>query len=177
MKHFNILNEGSKSPGATNVKRVVGTKYGYLVFFLDFCKGMCPLLLLKFWLNDYEYLRNTLSSFTLIGSIVGHNHSCFLKFRGGKGVATTIGGLSVLMPGVTFLGLILWYSVFSITRFVSLASLCFAMTLPLNAYLFAYPKEIIYLTVFLMIAIFVRHLPNIQRLWNGVENRFTRKKK
>jgi glycerol-3-phosphate acyltransferase PlsY len=90
-----------------------------------------------------------------------------LKFRGGKGVATAMGGLVVLMPSALLLGVIFWYSVFSITRFVSLASLCLALSLPLNAYLFAYQKEMILLALALMILIFLRHSQNIRRLWKG----------
>jgi glycerol-3-phosphate acyltransferase PlsY len=175
-KGIDILREGSGNPGATNVKRILGKKYGILVFLLDFIKGFLPILVAKIYFQIHLNLANSTCATLLIGLVLGHSFSIFLKFRGGKGVATTIGGLTVLMPSVTLLGVILWYSVFTITRFVSLASLCFVLSLPLNAYLFAYPKEIIELTFFLIIIIFLRHIPNIRRLWDGTENRFDEKK-
>jgi glycerol-3-phosphate acyltransferase PlsY len=173
---IDILCKGSGNPGATNVKRVLGKKYGNLVFCLDFLKGSLPVLITKICLQLHPTLANSTCATLLAGLVFGHNFSLFLKFRGGKGVATTIGGLTVLMPSVTLLGVILWYSVFTVTRFVSLASLCFALSLPLNAYLFAYQKAIIWLAFFLMAIIFLRHIPNIYRLWNGIENRFDGKK-
>jgi glycerol-3-phosphate acyltransferase PlsY len=175
-KGIDILREGSGNPGATNIERVLGKKYGVLVFFLDFLKGSLPVLITKIHFQLHPNLANSTCATLLAGLILGHSFSLFLKFCGGKGVATTIGGLTVLMPGATLLGVILWYSVFTITRFVSLASLCFVLSLPLNAYLFAYPGEIIELTFFLMIIVFLRHIPNIRRLWNGTENRFDGKK-
>jgi glycerol-3-phosphate acyltransferase PlsY len=173
---IDILCEGSGNPGATNVKRVLGKKYGNLVFCLDFFKGLVPVLIAKTYFHLHPNLANNVGAVLLIGLVLGHSFSLFLKFHGGKGVSTTIGGLVILMPGATFLGTILWYSVFTITRFVSLASLCFALSLPLNAYLFAYQKEIIWLTFSLMLVIFLRHIANIRRLWNGIENRFDEKK-
>jgi glycerol-3-phosphate acyltransferase PlsY len=175
-KGIDILREGSGNPGATNVKRILGKKYGILVFVLDFLKGFLPVFIAKIHFQLHPNLANTTCATLLVSLVLGHSFSLFLKFRGGKGVATTIGGLTVLMPAVTLLGVLLWYSVFTITRFVSLASLCFVLSLPLNAYLFAYPKELIELTFFLITIISLKHIPNIRRLWNGVENRFDDKK-
>jgi glycerol-3-phosphate acyltransferase PlsY len=172
---IDILRKGSGNPGATNVKRVLGKKYGILVFFLDFLKGFLPIFIIKNFFQLHPYPANNVYAILLIGLVLGHSYSLFLKFRGGKGVATTIGGLSILMPNATLLGIILWYFVFTITRFVSLASLCFALSLPLTAYLFAYQTEIIGLAFLLMMILFLRHIPNILRLWNGIENRFNRK--
>ncbi|MDR3317592.1 MAG: glycerol-3-phosphate 1-O-acyltransferase PlsY [Puniceicoccales bacterium] len=172
---IDILQAGSGNPGATNVKRVMGKKYGILVFFLDCFKSLLPIAAVKIYLQAYPELANNIGALLLVALVLGHCCSIFLKFRGGKGVATTIGGLAILMPTITLLGIILWYCVFTITRVVSLASLCFALSLPLNAYLFAYQKEIIWLAFLLMVAIFFRHISNIRRLWNGAENRFDRK--
>jgi glycerol-3-phosphate acyltransferase PlsY len=171
-KGVDIFQKGSGNPGATNIKRILGTKYGNLVFCLDFLKGLLPVFTTKTYFQLHPNWAAKVSALLLLGLILGHSFSIFLKFRGGKGVATTIGGLAILMPGVILLGVILWYSVFTITRFVSLASLCFALSLPLNAYLFAYQKTIIYLAFFAMVIIFLRHISNIRRLWNGNENRF-----
>lgn len=174
IKGINILKCGSGNPGATNVARVVGKKYGILTFILDFLKGFLPIFFLQYFFNLYKDFFYTIAVYTFVGIILGHNFSVFLKLKGGKGVATTIGGLAILMPGGTIFGLLIWYSVFSITRFVSLASLCFAFSLPLTAYLFVLPKPIFYLTCLLTLSIVVRHIPNIKRLWNGTENRFSK---
>jgi glycerol-3-phosphate acyltransferase PlsY len=173
---INILREGSGNPGATNVKRVIGKKWGTVVFVLDCLKGLLPVLIVKIYCQLHPNLVNNMGAALLIGLVLGHCYSIFLKFHGGKGVATAIGGLAILMPSALFLGVILWYSVFTITRFVSLASLCFALSLPLNAYLFAYQREIIFLAFSLTVVIFLRHSDNIRRLWKGEESRFLKLK-
>jgi glycerol-3-phosphate acyltransferase PlsY len=143
-----ILSQDSGNSGATNVKRVLGKKYGNLISCLDFLKGLLPVSIAKTYFQVHPDLANSTCAALLAGLVFGHSFSLFLKFRGGKGVATTVSGLTILMPSVTLLGVILWYSVFTITRFVSLAFLCFALSLPLNAHLFAYQKEIIWLAFF-----------------------------
>ena len=169
----NIFKEGSGSPGATNVCRVLGKKYGVTVFILDVLKGYLPVIVIRSLCAQYPNLANLLGMAALFGAVIGHNFSIFLRFRGGKGVAATIGGILALMPSVAVLSLMIWYSVFKITRFVSLASLSFALMLPLLTYLFAYPHELIGFSLVLMTLIFVRHIPNLYRLWNGTENRFS----
>ncbi|MDR1435293.1 MAG: glycerol-3-phosphate 1-O-acyltransferase PlsY [Puniceicoccales bacterium] len=175
-KGIDILNEGSGNMGATNVRRILGKKYGVFVFFLDFFKSALPIFVAKMYLRSHSNLANSVGALLLLSLLLGNCFSIFLKFRGGKGVATVIGGSIVLMPCATLLGVVLWYSVFLATRFVSIASLCFALSLPFNAYLFAYQREIFRLTFFLTAVIFVRHAANIRRLWNGEEQQFGEKK-
>jgi glycerol-3-phosphate acyltransferase PlsY len=172
---IDILNEGSGNIGATNVRRVLGKKYGMFVFFLDFCKSALPILVAKIYFRAHPSLANNVGAVLLVGLLLGNCFSIFLKFRGGKGVATVIGGSTILMPCATFLGVVLWYFLFMLTRFVSLASLCFALSLPFSAYLFAYQREILWLTFFLAVMIFMRHGANIRRLCNGLEHRFGEK--
>ncbi len=102
-----IFKEGSGNPGATNVKRILGKKWGHAVFALDALKGFTATILP---LRVYEDDR--LAIIGLIAAILGHSFSVFLKFRGGKGVATTIGGLLVLMCPVLLLGLVAWLIIF-----------------------------------------------------------------
>ena len=175
IKNVNILHHGSGNTGATNVTRILGIKYGAIVFVLDFIKGFIPMFFWKQLAGQYEYFHDSVAFVLALALIVGHVFSIFLQFKGGKGVATTIGVLMSLIPCVTIIGIILWYSVFSITRFVSLASLCFAMSLPLNAYLFAYPKTICQLIYIISVCIFISHYKIILRLWYGTENRFEKK--
>jgi len=170
-----IFKEGSGTPGATNVCRVLGKKYGAAVFLLDLLKGFVVVFIANHLYPDYPNLSDLLGSIALCGAIVGHSFSIFLRFHGGKSVATSIGGTLALMPTVAILSLIMWYSVFRISRFVSLASLAFALMLPLLSYLFAYSRELIGLSFVIMAVIFLRHIPNLCRLWQGTENRFSPK--
>lgn len=163
-----IFNEGSGNPGATNVKRVLGSKWGNLVFALDALKGLLaagwPILLLG-------ELR--LGVIGLIAAILGHSFSLFLKFRGGKGVATTMGGLLAIMPQTLFLGLIAWVVVFYTTKFVALASIFFALSLPVSAfYIYGQTDPRFTLSILLCILISFRHRSNMKRLLQGKENRF-----
>lgn len=170
-----ILKEGSGNPGATNVKRMVGKRAGNAVFLLDFLKGAVatgwPLLLT---MEGDSAIIAAIAG--LIAAILGHSFSVFLKGRGGKGVATTMGGLIVLMPLVVAVGLLVWVVTFFASRYVSLASILFAVSLPVSNYFLANPPILIYLSLGLALLIVVRHRSNIQRLLNGTENRFVRDK-
>jgi glycerol-3-phosphate acyltransferase PlsY len=112
----------------------------------------------------------------LAGALVGHSFSCFTRFRGGKGVATAAGGLVVLMPLVAASAAALWVVLFFASRYVSLASILAAASLP--AFAFLYRQGRIAMGVSGLIALFVvvRHRANIARLLNGTEKRFERKK-
>lgn len=167
----NVLTRGSHSIGATNVKRTVGKMAGNFVFLLDALKGFLATYWFHFFLPSGSALQN-LAILGLFGAILGHSFSIFLKFRGGKGIAVTIGGLIALMPNVLFIGIITWLTVFYGTKFVSLSSLCFGAILPLCSYLFGYSLAVNIFTIFLSGFIIVRHLPNIRRLLQGTEYRF-----
>ncbi|MDR3317068.1 MAG: glycerol-3-phosphate 1-O-acyltransferase PlsY [Puniceicoccales bacterium] len=173
-KGVNILKVGSGNVGATNVRRTVGRRAGLCVFFLDAAKGI-----LAASLPDWHWIFGRVSGNTLplamvglLGAVIGHSFSIFLKFRGGKGVSVVVGGIFAAMPNLLILGAITWVAVFSTTRFVSLASLCFCLTLPLCSYVFAYPPAANGLVLAMVIIVFIRHLPNIRRLLNGTEYRF-----
>lgn len=167
-KGVDIFKEGSGNPGATNVKRILGKKWGYTVFSLDALKGFTaaglPLIV---------YGDDRLAVIGLIAAILGHSFSVFLKFRGGKGVATTIGGLLALMCPVVLIGLVVWLIIFYTKKIVALASIFFAVTLPISSY-FIYGTEEprFYLAVILALFIVVRHRSNIIRMFSGRENKF-----
>lgn len=170
-----ILKEGSGNPGATNVKRVLGKQAGNLCFALDFLKGLVAVgwPMMPF-MSDSNGLH--LGIVGLIAAILGHSFSLFLKFKGGKGVATTMGGLLALAPLVLILGLLIWVAVFYGTRYVSLASICFGVSLPLTGmFLTSGDLWLMLFLVSLAVLIVVRHKANIQRLLNGTENRFDQK--
>lgn len=163
-----IFKEGSGNPGATNVKRILGKKWGHAVFTLDALKGLIATVLPLMVYGD-----DRLAIIGLIAAILGHSFSVFLKFRGGKGVATTIGGLLVLMCPVLLLGLVVWLIIFYMKKVVALASIFFAGSLPISAY-FIYGKEDprFYLGLVLALLIVVRHRSNITRMFSGKESKF-----
>ena len=168
-----ILSVGSGNPGATNVKRVLGSPLGNTVFFLDVLKGFIaagwPLLCL----GASESQSLALGVLGLIAGIAGHSFSCFLKFRGGKGVATTMGGLAALMPIVLLVGWLVWVIVFYASRIVAIASIAFAVSLPLGAFfMYGMPDLRFALGLLLALLIIIRHRSNIQRLLRGEENSF-----
>lgn len=171
---INILKAGSGSPGATNVKRVVGKTAGNLVFLLDCLKGVIATAWPLIFLNQTENLSFYLSLTGLIAAVLGHNFSIFLKFQGGKGIATTMGGILILMPWSLLIGLIIWLIIFYSTRYVSLASILFGLSLPMSAIFIHTSNAKIILSLILAILILIRHQPNIKRLLNGTENRFTK---
>jgi glycerol-3-phosphate acyltransferase PlsY len=111
----------------------------------------------------------------LIGALVGHSFSCFTRFRGGKGVATGAGGLLVIMPVSALIGAVVWAVVFFSTRYVSLASIFAAVSLPLSVWWRDRPPLLIVMAVAIALFVIIRHRENIRRLLNGTENRFVKK--
>ena len=172
-KGIDILKAGSGNPGATNVRRVIGKREGALCLVLDTLKGflaagmpMIPVL--------HTSEPATLGIIGLMAALLGHSFSVFLKFKGGKGVAVTAGGLFALVPLIMFTGGLIWLAVFFTTRYVSLASIALGLSLPLICLIFQLPREQTLLCLLLAIIIIVRHRTNIQRLLRGTENRFTK---
>tara|TARA_R100000027_G_scaffold20938_1_gene15126 strand:+ start:2086 stop:2697 length:612 start_codon:yes stop_codon:yes gene_type:complete len=173
-KGVNILKEGSGNPGATNVKRVLGKKAGNTVFFLDFLKG-CAAVGIGLWIaGDPGGIAGA------VGAVLGHSASIFIGFRGGKGVAVTMGALLVLMPLVLLTGLAVWALTFNLSRYVSLASILFAVSLPISALVLnwvGWPVSLplIVFAAVIAVLIVVRHRSNLVRLINGEEHKFSKK--
>jgi glycerol-3-phosphate acyltransferase PlsY len=174
-----ILKAGSGNPGATNVKRVVGRAAGDLCFILDALKGMAaaawPMAVFHGTGWNVE-----LGVIGLASALLGHSFSVWIHFKGGKGVASSIGGMLALCPIVILIGIVIWLAVFYWKRYVSLASLSMAASLPVSAwFLGAWPwgeaRIIFWITLLLAVLLFVRHRTNIVRLWNGTENKFEKK--
>ena len=176
LKGVDLFSLGSGNPGATNVNRTMGAFWGNTVFLLDFSKGYLAVFLTQFiWvLEGLNY--DLLGILALSGAILGHSFSIFLKFRGGKGVATTMGGLIALMPWSLILGLVAWLIVFFFTRVVALASIVFAISLPISFYFIHDSPDARWIfSIVLAILIVVRHYSNIQRLLAGNEHDFSKK--
>ena len=175
-KGLDLFSLGSGNPGATNVKRTMGAFWGNTVFLLDFSKGYLAVFLTQTILVLEGLNYDLLGVLGLLGAILGHSFSIFLKFRGGKGVATTMGGLLALMPWVLVLGLVAWLIVFFSTRVVAMASIVFAISLPISFYFLHDLPDVRWIfCIVLAILIVVRHYSNIQRLLSGKEHDFSKK--
>tara|TARA_B100002019_G_scaffold82032_1_gene70830 strand:- start:268 stop:870 length:603 start_codon:yes stop_codon:yes gene_type:complete len=175
-KGLDLFSLGSGNPGATNVKRTMGAFWGNTVFLLDFSKGYLAVFLTQSILGLEGFNYDLLGILGLLGAILGHSFSIFLKFRGGKGVATTMGGLLALMPWVLVLGLVAWLIVFFSTRVVAMASIVFAISLPISFYFLHDLPDVRWIfCIVLAILIVVRHYSNIQRLLSGKEHDFSKK--
>ena len=166
--HVDLRQHGSHNIGATNAWRTLGKGPGFLVFFLDMLKG-----LLAVWLG--EMLVGTPLVMILCGvlAIVGHSLSLFLRFPGGKGVATGLGVILMLMPKVTGIVFLVWLLLVLATRYVSLGSIVAAALVPVLALVFGYPALYVVFGVLAAALIIVRHRSNITRLLNGTENRIS----
>lgn len=203
-KGVDIRAVGSGNIGATNVFRILGKTAGILVLTVDMLKGflacwLVPILAMKVFgleaglaaKGDAETLKFSLQFTTAgqardtlewlrivtgIAAILGHNYTCWLKFKGGKGVATTAGVLLALFPKAFLVGLAVWLAVVFISRYVSLASILAAVSLPVSAWVFQSSTRMIVVAALLGTLAIYKHKANIQRLLNGTENRFGKKK-
>jgi acyl phosphate:glycerol-3-phosphate acyltransferase len=186
-KHgVDILKEGSGNPGATNVKRVLGKGPGNLVFALDVLKGFVGAGLPYLLLRTEETPAAAEIHFTIcvagfVGTLLGHCFSCLLKFKGGKGVASTIGGLVVLLPVPILIGAAIWGLVFLLSRYVSLASIALGVSLPLSCWLLplftslSFGQPQFWFAAAIAAFNVWTHRSNIGRLLSGTENRFVKK--
>ena len=164
--HTDLREHGSHNIGATNAWRTLGKVPGIIVFLADSLKGQAGVLL------GLSLVGTPLAA--VIGgllAIVGHSFSLFLRLHGGKGVATSLGVLTMLMGNVTLIVFVLWFTIVYMTRYVSLGSVVAGVLTPILAALFAYPMEYIVFTVIAALLVIVRHRENIKRLMNGTENK------
>lgn len=175
-KGIDILNLGSGNIGATNVGRVLGKKFGLAVFILDALKGALPA---KAGILYLETPYGSEISGILLGAsaILGHLFPVYLKFKGGKGIATSAGVMAILVPIPLALALLTWSAIVSGWGFVSLGSLASTIALCSTQgfiVLNSGTSGSFHLFIFTMIAsglVWVKHIPNIQRLWSGTENK------
>ncbi len=166
---------GSKNPGATNVARLLGKKWGAITFLGDAGKGIIALLITKLATGLSFYEEPTLYAGVALFAVLGHMYSLFLKFRGGKGVATTIGTFLVLTPLPSLLSLIFFLLIVYLTNYVSVGSLTFSLVLPVFIYFFNYPEEYFFSSIVLTLFIWIKHRDNIKRLLKGQENPWKKK--
>lgn len=186
---IDLREHGSRNIGATNAVRVLGKGWGIPVFFMDFLKGFVPLLLMKF------HLGGDMTVFTpeqmgwflgvMFAVILGHTFTCFLKFKGGKGVATTGGCLFALSPWVGLAALLFWIGSMIVTRYVSFSSIMAGVGMIIAATIefgicdgaFSVADYmVIGLLAIILILVTVKHRANLVRIMNGTEPKaFARK--
>ena len=164
---FDIRERGSGNAGATNVLRVMGWKFGVPVFLLDCLKGVAGVAL-GLWLGGEAG-----AALAAFGIVLGHDFPVFLKFRGGKGIASTTGIFLYLFPVPALIAVVVFVVIVLVTRWVSLGSLGFVVCMLVYTLVTAQPAAYVALAVFLTVFAFYRHATNIQRILRGEENRLT----
>jgi len=172
-----VREHGSHNAGATNTFRVLGPKAGIPVLLIDVLKGFVPVRLLpemsgmKTWSEDWLWLRVLL----VLAAVIGHLYPVFANFRGGKGVATSLGGVLAVHPGSALICIIVFAIVFAWSRFVSLASLCASLAFPVAVVVVFREKSGVLLgfSIVLCVLVFWTHRHNIGRLIRREENRMT----
>jgi len=162
---IDIREHGSGNSGATNVFRTLGKKAGLLAFLGDFLKGI---LAASIGLGFF----NTEGALICAGmAIIGHCYPVWLKFKGGKGVATSAGMIMALTPGVGAILIVFQLSLIYKTRLMSLASITAAALYPVLVFAFGYPIEYIGYSLFIGLFVIYRHRANLMRLINKTESK------
>ncbi len=162
--HVDIRQFGSKNIGATNAFRVLGPWPALGVFVTDAFKGIIGVMI-------GQYLIGTPVGQLAggIAAMAGHNWSLFLGFKGGRGVATGLGIIVVLMPDITLIVFLVWVAIVYFTRYVSLGSITGAALLPLLVWIRGEQAEFLYFSIIAALFVIIRHRPNIERLLRGQE--------
>ena len=164
---IDIRKVGSGNVGATNVARTVGKTKGLLTLTADVAKGFIPVFVaLRFGLS------NTAVASVGVAAFLGHLYPVFLKFQGGKGVATALGVLLALAPMATLVLVAVFGVVVFFSRIASVSSIAAAVAAPITLWSFSYSPTIVAMSVFLAVMIILRHRGNIRRLLAGTEPRF-----
>src|SRR4029077_375641 len=184
LEGIDIREAGSGNVGATNVVRVLGKRYGYPVFALDVLKGFGAVKISMLMAPGRPPEWNSPEIFGILAamsSVLGHLYPPWLKFKGGKGVATSAGALLALTPVATLIGVAIWIIVFWLTRYVSLASITAAVVLPIIILLVSWQdqnkiKPLVYSSACVAAVVVWRHRSNLSRLLRGTEPRFSRKR-
>ena len=177
IKGIDIRKHGSGNMGATNAFRVLGKGAGAADLILDILKGVIPTTIVANALGMDSILARV---FLGVVAVVGHNWTVFLNFKGGKGIAASLGvliGLTIAIDTVRPIlvyTLLSWVVIFALSGYVSLASIIAATVLPVTAVLTYQDIVIIYLGIIFCLFVVIRHRPNIKRLLKGEESRIFR---
>ncbi len=168
LKGIDLTKTGSGNIGATNVFRSAGKGLGLLVFFLDMMKGYLPVYIASAAGQSHYAIM-------LCGilAIAGHMFSPFLRFKGGKGVATGLGIILGIAPYIFILSFLLGISIISLTGYVSLASITGSVLLSILMIRSGQPMPYVWMTLLITMFVVLKHIPNIKRLMNGTENKIS----
>jgi acyl phosphate:glycerol-3-phosphate acyltransferase len=181
VKGVDIRTVGSGNIGATNVFRILGKPAGILVLVFDGLKGFAACvwlggLIIKLFsipAADEVYFRLAAG----VAVVLGHNYPCWLRFKGGKGIATSAGVLAGIVPQAFLIILSIWIILFALTRYVSVGSLAASFTLPFATWLTKNDWTLTIVTGLMAALAIYKHKANIRRLLNGTENRVGAPKK
>lgn len=165
---IDVRKEGSRNIGATNVNRVLGKKLGFLTLICDCSKGLLPMWLAGNFLPDSAN-RELIIALTGVLAVVGHMFPVYLRFRGGKGVATGLGVFLFLSPWVIAISLAVFLASVKLSGFVSVGSLLASALVPLWLYLLGASKIAIAAATLIALLIWAKHHENINRLLHGRE--------
>ena len=174
---------GSGNVGATNVTRVLGKRFGYPVFVVDFAKGLAAVVVGMMIAKTSESTPKFIDLCGAVAatfSVIGHSYPIWLGFKGGKGVATSLGSLFGLHWISAAVVCVVWIVAFQLTRYVSLSSIAAALALPVTIATMLFLKQLqtpilLYFALCLAVIIVLRHRSNLSRLLKGTEPRFARK--
>jgi glycerol-3-phosphate acyltransferase PlsY len=191
-KGIDIRTVGSGNIGATNAMRVLGKPVGIGVLLVDALKGFAavmwlPLFVLNqfaspdFWTTPFDLhgRQNLIATFSVIagvGAVLGHNYTCWLKFKGGKGIATSAGVFLALAPLALGICVVVFAVALLLTRYVSVGSIAAALALPVAVWFTRDDTLLRLVTIILGALAIYKHKTNIQRLIAGTENRMGAKK-
>lgn len=189
MNGIDLREHGSKNIGATNTIRVLGKKWGIPVFICDVLKGLLPVMMMKLHLG-VELTACTTAEMgwligTLMAAVLGHTFTCFLKFKGGKGIATALGALIAFSPFIAGVALAVWIACMVCTRYVSLSSILAAVAVEVStlwqcvqdgSFNGADAVMLSFISV-LVVLVIVKHRSNVTRILNGTEPKAFSKKK
>lgn len=173
LRKIDIRDHGSGNAGATNTLRVLGKGPGIAVFVLDIAKGVAAVFIGRALMGD-EY--GWLPVASGLAAIAGHNWPVFFKFKGGKGIATTIGAMATLALVPSLIAGAAAIAVIAATRYVSLGSMLFAALLPIIAAIGGFDRSVVWGAVIVAVLAIFRHRKNIVKLLNGTENKLGSKK-
>lgn len=166
-----ITKEGSGNVGATNAARLFGKPAFFTIFFLDAFKGFISVFLLSGLVSGIALSFDTVKLYIFFITIVGHVWSIFIHFKGGKGVAASVGGLLALMPAACFMVMGAFALIFAFTRIVSVSSMLAALLLPFSVWALHYSSLYMAFSVVLAFFILFTHRSNIKRILSGTEKK------
>ena len=174
MRGVDVRTVGSKNIGATNVYRTVGHGWGFLAFFCDFAKGLVPTLLASLYAARHPGGGALAANMPLcvgLACVVGHTLTVFMRFKGGKGVATAFGMFMALIPYPTLAAFAVFVLTVWLSHYISLGSIFAAVTLGAAVWFFPATLPVRIIADVIAVFVVVKHRTNIQRLVKGCENR------